>query len=215
MSPLTTCVLALTLLSPGSVGAAQTPSASGSEAARTATSGSAAILGVAATDLGLSSLALDRAAVAALLGRSRPAPTSGFDWPLSPTPAVARAFEAPPQPWAAGHRGVDLRATAGAQVRSAGEGTVTWSGVIAGRGMVTVTHPDGRRTTYQPLDARAEIGTSLSRGDLIGVLTAAGSHCAPAACLHWGLLVGPEDYRDPLTLLRPPRVVLLPVPRDG
>ena len=35
---------------------------------------------------------------------------------------------------------------------------------------------------------------------MIGRLLLAGSHCAPAACLHWGLIRG-ETYLDPLTLV--------------
>lgn len=141
-----------------------------------------------------------------------PAPVSGFVWPLSPEPRVVREFERPPEPWAAGHRGVDLLGSAGAVVGAAGPGRVSHSGVIAGRGTVTVTHRDGRRTTYEPVDARAATGTEVGAGDPIGTLAATGSHCAPRVCLHWGLLVGPRDYRDPLTLLRPARVRLLPVP---
>lgn len=140
------------------------------------------------------------------------APTGEYRWPLAPTPPVIRPFEQPPQPWAAGHRGVDLLGSTGAAVLAAGAGTVTHSGVIAGRGTVTVTHRDGRRTTYEPLDDRSAVGTSVAGGDRVGTLAAGGSHCAPRSCLHWGLLVGRRDYRDPLSLLGSTKVRLLPVP---
>lgn len=158
------------------------------------------------------------AVLAASAGASsvaRPAavvPAGDYRWPLSPAPALIRPFEPPPEPWAAGHRGVDLLGTSGAAVLAAGPGTVTHSGVIAGRGTVTVTHRDGRRTTYEPLDDRSSPGTAVEAGDRIGTLASGGSHCAPRACLHWGLLVGPRDYRDPLSLFGSTKVRLLPVP---
>ncbi|WP_265444207.1 M23 family metallopeptidase [Flexivirga meconopsidis] len=140
-----------------------------------------------------------------------PRPVSGFTWPLSPQPSVARPFEAPPAPWAAGHRGVDLRGGAGQPVLAAGAGRVSFSGVIAGRGVVTVQHSGGRRTTYEPVDDRDPVGTVEQPGDRIGTLASSGSHCAPAACLHWGLILGAEEYRDPLTLLGFRRPRLLPL----
>lgn len=139
-------------------------------------------------------------------------PVGDYRWPLSPEPSVVRRFEAPPQRWAAGHRGVDLLASPSVGVLAAGDGLISHSAVIAGRGTVSIIHPDGRRTTYEPLDARIAAGTRVSAGDLVGTLSSDGSHCAPRACLHWGLLVGKREYRDPLTLLRPSRVRLLSVP---
>lgn len=138
-------------------------------------------------------------------------PVDDFTWPLRPQPSVVRHFEQPPERWAAGHRGVDLLGEQGSAVLAAGRGVVSHSGVIAGRGTVTVTHPDGRRTTYEPLDDRLPRGARVESGDRIGTLAQTGSHCAPRSCLHWGLVVGEREYRDPLTLTRPSRVVLLPL----
>ena len=147
------------------------------------------------------------------LPRSGPgatAPRTGYGWPLHPRPQVMRGFEAPPQRWAAGHRGADLAGTAGQDVLAAGGGVVTHSGVLAGRGTVTVRHAGGRRTTYEPVDDRVPTGTRVARGQRIGRL-GAGGHCPPRACLHWGLLVGPRDYRDPLMLVDAGPIVLLPL----
>ncbi|MBC9956783.1 M23 family metallopeptidase [Yimella sp. cx-51] len=140
------------------------------------------------------------------------APRTGYVWPLRPDPAVVRPFIAPSQKWAAGHRGVDLLSSTDARVHAAGDGVVSFSGVIAGRGTVAVTHRNGWRTTYEPLATRVQQGATVSAGDLIGTLTPEASHCAPRACLHWGLVIGDRNYRDPLMLLKPQRVVLLPVP---
>ena len=74
-------------------------------------------------------------------------------------------------------------------------------------------HRGGLRTTYEPVSATASVGTAVTAGDPIGVLEAAGSHCAPSGCLHWGLRRG-EVYLDPLLLVRrPDRPVLLPLLR--
>lgn len=155
-------------------------------------------------------MALVSAALAAFTGMGSPAPVGDYGWPLDPEPAVVHPFKAPPQPWAAGHRGVDLQGKAGQQVLAAGAGTVAFSGVIAGRGVIAIQHADGRRTTYEPVDDRDPRGTVESRGDPIGSL-ATGGHCGSTPCLHWGLLVDKDAYRDPLTLVQNRRVRLLPL----
>lgn len=150
------------------------------------------------------------AVLATFVGVGNPAPVDEFGWPLDPQPAVVHPFEAPPEPWAAGHRGVDLHGAAGQPVLAAGAGTVSFSGVIAGRGVIAIQHADGRRTTYEPVDDRDPKGTVEHRGDRIGSL-ATGGHCGSTPCLHWGLLVGKDAYRDPLTLVQERRVRLLPL----
>lgn len=123
---------------------------------------------------------------------------------------VRRRFDPPAHTWSPGHRGVDLAATVGQPVLSAGAGTVSFSGVVAGRGVVTVRHSGGLRTTYEPVDRRPAVGVTVARGGPIGVLATTAGHCAPAACLHWGAVSG-ESYRDPLSLLDPGHPVLLPL----
>ena len=133
-------------------------------------------------------------------------------WPLVPEPAVDRGFDPPDDPWGAGHRGVDLLGAFGQPVRSALPGRVSWVGVLAGRGVVVIDH-GATRTTYEPVDATIELGVTVGAGDRIGTLELAGSHCLPRACLHWGWLAG-ETYLDPLRLVGPGPVRLLPLWRD-
>ena len=80
---------------------------------------------------------------------------------------------------------------------------------MAGRGVVVVGHDDGTRTTYEPVRPAVRVGDLVRTGEPVGTLSAAGGHCLPAACLHWGLLRG-EQYLDPLTLVGVGRVRLLP-----
>jgi murein DD-endopeptidase MepM/ murein hydrolase activator NlpD len=136
--------------------------------------------------------------------------SQGFTWPISPRPAVRRRFEAPRKQWSRGHRGVDLAAAVGQPVLSAGEGVVAFTGVIAGRGVITVRHPDGLRTTYEPVEQRLAAGSRVSRGTRIGVLAPTPGHCVPLTCLHWGAITG-TTYRDPLSLLGFGRPILLPL----
>jgi murein DD-endopeptidase MepM/ murein hydrolase activator NlpD len=132
-----------------------------------------------------------------------------WGWPLLPGPdTVVKDFNPPPEPWLAGNRGVDLAGTAGEPVRAAGAGIVTFAGVIAHIGVVSVT-TGALRTTYEPLHVAVRRGETVAAGQVIGSLTLAGSHCPPFACLHWGLLRG-DVYLDPLALLGREQVRLLP-----
>lgn len=131
-------------------------------------------------------------------------------WPLRPQPEVVRGFDPPETTWGGGHRGVDLRGSVDQPVRTALAGRVAFVGVIAGVPMVVVDH-GAVRTTYQPVAATVPVGTELAGGDVIGTLQWFGTHCLPAACLHWGLLEG-DRYLDPLMLVGGPRPVrLLPL----
>jgi murein DD-endopeptidase MepM/ murein hydrolase activator NlpD len=131
-------------------------------------------------------------------------------WPLAPRPPVHRRFDPPDQPWLAGHRGVDLGGDAAAVVRSAGAGVVAFAGPVAGRPVVSIDHPNGLRTTYEPVVASIRRGDTVAAGDPIGTLQAGHAGCPVDACLHWGLRRGPT-YLDPLLLVRPVRVRLKPL----
>ena len=132
-----------------------------------------------------------------------------WTWPLPGDPAVTRPFQPPPTPYAAGHRGVDLAGPAGQPVLAAGAGVVAFAGLVAGRPVVIVQHADGLRTTYEPVQPGVAAGQAVARGSPLGLLVAGHAGCPVEACLHWGLRRG-EVYLDPLSLLRPPRVRLLP-----
>jgi murein DD-endopeptidase MepM/ murein hydrolase activator NlpD len=128
--------------------------------------------------------------------------------PLRPL-SVTRAFAAPPTPYAAGHRGVDLAGAAGQKVFAAAAGDVSYAGMLAGRGVVVVIH-GSLRTTYEPVSASVRRGAHVIGGQLIGVLTPGHAGCPVAACLHWGLLRG-DVYLDPLATLTKQSIRLLPL----
>lgn len=124
--------------------------------------------------------------------------------------AVVTDFVPPATRYGSGHRGVDLAAAAGADVRAAGAGVVIYAGRLAGRGVVSIEHPGGLRTTYEPVRASVTVGHQVLRGELIGVLDGGHAPCAPIVCLHLGARMPDHIYIDPLALFRPIRVLLKP-----
>jgi murein DD-endopeptidase MepM/ murein hydrolase activator NlpD len=141
-----------------------------------------------------------------------PAPGAAYSWPLGlPTPSVARPFREPTHRFGPGHRGVDLAAAPGAAVLAAAAGVVVFAGWLAGRGVVSVQHPDGLRTTYEPVSASVVSGAAVVRGTVLGALEPGHAGCR-GVCLHWGARRDRNTYVDPLLLLAPPRLRLLPVP---
>jgi len=87
---------------------------------------------------------------------------------------------------------------------------VVFAGRVAGRGVVSVAHPDGLRTTYEPVSPLVSAGDAVPAGGTIGTLSAGHPGCPVAACLHWGVRRGAE-YVDPLAVLGLRRVRLLPL----
>ena len=112
--------------------------------------------------------------------------------------------------WGPGHRGVDLALPAGSPVLAAGDGTVAFAGVVAGRPVVSIDHADGVRTTYEPVEASVATGDVVARGQTIGTLRA-GHRSDGADALHWGARTGPKTYINPLRLLRPAVIRLKPL----
>jgi len=160
------------------------------------------------------------AAVTALSPPAQAAPLAGtgtavagsrWQAPLVGALQIARRFQPPATRYGRGHRGVDLAAAPGAEVLSAGDGVVSFAGSLAGRGVVVVTS-GALRTTYEPVVALVRHEDRVRRGQQLGRLTAGHPGCVAEACLHWGLLRG-QRYLDPLSLLHPVRVRLLPLTR--
>lgn len=156
----------------------------------------------------------DRAATVptALVASFEPIPTvASFGWPLAGLPGIARPFEPPSHRYGPGHRGVDLRGSPGQPVLAAGDGSVAFAGMVAGRPVLSIDHPNGLRTTYEPVTATVTTGQRVHKGDVIGTLEPGHPGCPAVACLHWGVRRG-DEYLDPLLLLAPVRVRLLPMP---
>ena len=146
-------------------------------------------------------------------GRPAAAAPAGGPWSWPVAGVVSRPFDPPAHRYGVGHRGVDLLTAPGATVRSAGAGRVSYAGSLAGRGVVVVVH-GALRTTYEPVTALVGLGDVVGAGDVLGRLEAGHAGCSALACLHWGLRRG-EDYLDPVRLVEPGPVRLLPVGGGG
>lgn len=134
----------------------------------------------------------------------------GFVDPIavSPFPSrVLRGFNNPEKPWMPGHRGVDLAATVGSPVHAAGSGTVHFVGVIFGIPTISIAHPQGFRTTYQPVSSTLVVGDAVIVGQRIGTLSAA-PRLDPG--LQWGAKYDDDTYINPLGLLDTPVIRLKP-----
>ncbi len=113
---------------------------------------------------------------------------------------VVTPYRPPPEPWEPGHRGIDLVARAGQDVRAPVAARVAFAGDVAGRPVVTLTIATGRRLTFEPVRTDLSEGDRVRAGSLLGHLDPTGleaSHCGGTdPCLHVGLRVA-DGYRDP------------------
>jgi murein DD-endopeptidase MepM/ murein hydrolase activator NlpD len=130
-------------------------------------------------------------------------------WPVPPPIRVVSPFRAPPTPYAAGHRGIDLQAEVGATVVAPADGVVSFAGGVAGRGVVSIDHGAGVVSAIEPVDGMVAAGMAVAAGDAIGTVSA-GGHCE-ARCVHFGVRVHGEYVSPFLFLGGLPRAVLLPM----
>lgn len=86
---------------------------------------------------------------------------------------------------------------------------MTFAGVIAGRGVLVLSHAGGLRSSFEPVSTALPVGSQVATGQAVATLSGVAGHCAPTSCLHWGVRRG-EVYLDPLTLVGPVQVVLVP-----
>src|SRR6185312_8648213 len=137
----------------------------------------------------------------------------GYRAPVAGALRVLRGFSPPAVRYQAGHLGVDLADPAGAEVFAAGDGQVRFAGLVAGRNLVVIGHPDGISTEYEPVTATVTVGEQVRAGQPIGRLTGRHRGCPAIGCLHWGARRA-DGYLDPLSLLDPLGVVRL-LPWEG
>ena len=145
-------------------------------------------------------------------------------------PRVIHPFKKPAQRWSAGHRGVDLAVPENDRhVYAPAPGKVVFSGTVVNRKVLVIAHPDGRRSTFEPMDEALPVGTTVAAGEVIGTVavTAGGTSERPyrrctTVCLYWGVRQGgargdgsgkTAEYINPMSLLgsKEPSI-LLPVP---
>lgn len=137
-------------------------------------------------------------------------PTAGpaWSWPLAGPRTVVEPYRAPAHRYGAGHRGVDLGSSIGAVVTAPADGVVAFRGTVVDRPLLTIEHPGGLVTTFEPVRSTLVPGEVVVSGQEIGVVDV-GGHTPPGA-LHLGVRRH-GDYINPMLLFGDvPRAVLLP-----
>jgi murein DD-endopeptidase MepM/ murein hydrolase activator NlpD len=83
---------------------------------------------------------------------------------------VVDAFRAPSHRYGPGNRGWEFATRGGEPVRAVGSGVVVFAGQVAGRGVVSIQHPDGLRSSVTGLlQVTASAGVAVSAGETLGV----------------------------------------------
>ena len=156
-------------------------------------------------------------AAAVLLGLVLSPRASAWAWPVDGT--VLRPFVAEDDPYAGGqHRGIDIGAPAGADVRSAATGVVAFVGQLPHEGLcLTIRTADGYSVTLVHLGSiGVRTGTAIEEGEVVGTIGPSGDAEWAEPYVHLGirLTAEPHGYLDPLSLL-PSRPAGQPQPRSA
>ena len=72
-----------------------------------------------------------------------------YAWPVQGP--VIRAFEPPPDPFAPGHRGIDVGAPYGSDMVAAQDGIVAFAGWVGGSLFISIDHDDGAAHVFVAL----------------------------------------------------------------
>ena len=139
----------------------------------------------------------------------------GWLWPLEPKPGgkavpqAMRPFDPPDRPWLSGHRGIDLAAGQGSDIRAPADGVIVFAGSVGGKDVVSIRHGN-LVSTYEPAQSSLPVGTRLQAGTVWGKVEGVSDHCAQE-CLHWGLKDDQGLYLDPGAKVGNHRIRLKPL----
>jgi murein DD-endopeptidase MepM/ murein hydrolase activator NlpD len=138
-------------------------------------------------------------------------------WPVDAPHRVIREFMAPESEYGSGHRGIDIAVAPGTSVRAPAAGRVLFSGSVAGRGVLTIEHPNDVVSTIEPIEASVRVGDVVVAGDVVGVVAPPdvvwdASHVC--SCVHLGARYR-GSYVSPRTLLGQARTAVLKPWGDG
>lgn len=152
-------------------------------------------------------IALASSSASAMQRETSASPLIQWQAPV-PRVQVVDPFLAPADPYAPGHRGVDLAAPVGSPLRAPAAGTVAFSGTVADRNVITIEHGSGYVSTLEPVEHALETGTAVAAGEVVAAV-GVGGH-SPNGSVHFGVRLR-GHYINPLLLVgEPPRAVLLP-----
>src|SRR5437764_3630520 len=113
--------------------------------------------------------------------------TSGtLAWPLRGP--IVRGYEQPSNPYASGHRGIDIGAPVGTPVKAAAAGVVHFAGKVAGSLFVSIDHDGGLQTTYSWVsEVDTHKGATVAKGDVIALSGDGHPRSTEPTHLHFGV----------------------------
>ena len=126
--------------------------------------------------------------------------------PLGSPLRISEGYSLPDGPYRAGHRGIDLPASPGREVRSPVAGTAAFVRTVVDRPVLSIRVDPRTVVSLEPVGSGLREGDAVERGEPVGEV-ARGGHC-DGSCVHLGARID-REYVNPLRFLRP-RPVLLP-----
>lgn len=133
---------------------------------------------------------------------------SAMKWPVKP-PRIVKAFNPPPKPWMAGHRGVDLAASKGTPLYAPADGVISFVGKVARKSVVTIRHGE-LTSTFEPAVTNLTVGVFVKQGQKFAHVEGGSDHCANR-CVQWGLKRKNRTYVNPASMTARKKIVLKPV----
>ena len=126
-----------------------------------------------------------------------------WSWPI--VGPIIRPFDKPETDYSEGHRGIDIGAIRGREVRSPIDGVVWFAGRVAGKSVVSIDAADGSIVSMEPVEGTVQRGDVVRAGDPVGLVN--DQHDGMNA-MHLGVRVN-GVYVDPQQFLgNPPRIVV-------
>lgn len=119
--------------------------------------------------------------------------TPVINWipPLEPPMNLVNLYRQPNSDYSAGHRGIDYQVTLGQPVLAPADGQVWFSGKVVNRNLISLMHPDGNLTEFEPVCTDLQKGEPVFLGQEIGQVCGADAsyrqHCRNATCLHFSI----------------------------
>lgn len=131
-------------------------------------------------------------------------PSADWKLPFSSPHQLARQYLQPTSDYSAGHRGVDYLVTPGEIIYAPSAGNVNFSGRLVNRSLVSIRHPGGFVTEFEPICSDLRVGDDVLAGQPIGSVCEAdggyAQHCPNAICLHFSLRLN-GNYLSPFALI--------------
>lgn len=139
----------------------------------------------------------------------------GWRMPFEVPTQLVNEYRQPSSEYSAGHRGVDYLVSLNQEVLAPARGQVRFVGRVVDRNLISLSHPGGEITEFEPVCSDLIAGEQVEAGQIIGWVCDPSiqyrQHCTNLRCLHFSLRKA-DMYLSPLALiggLNPSR--LLPV----